>query len=121
MAAALSTEPNDAWWDEFSDADREAARTLFASMRSDRGFALDLRQARAAGAGERRAALSRVACPTLITGSRRDGGVRFAHAESLAATIPGAQLTELDAPCHLFWLGPSREQAASAVASFLGA
>ena len=37
-------------------------------------------------------------CPTLITASRHDRGVAWAHAEALAATIPLARLEELPAP-----------------------
>jgi pimeloyl-ACP methyl ester carboxylesterase len=59
------------------------------------------------GMQDRCAALTRVACPTLVTGSRFDAGVRFSHAQNLADTIPGAELVELDSPSHLFWLGPT--------------
>ena len=63
--------------------------------------------------------LARVTCPTLITGSRHDGGVTFAHAEDFAATIPGARLVELDSPTHLFWIGPHTETARQALQTFL--
>src|SRR5262249_28406417 len=56
----------------------------------------------------RRTAQQRVTCPTLITASRHDRGVAWAHAEDLSATIPQAHLEELPAPSHLFWIGPPR-------------
>lgn len=56
----------------------------------------------------------------LVTASRQDAGVSFAHAEDYAHTIPGAHLVELAAPSHLFWLGPTQTEAQSAVAAFMG-
>jgi pimeloyl-ACP methyl ester carboxylesterase len=120
LMGRLSTLPVGTWWDRFGVADRDRARTLFSSMSSGSGFILDLAQGRAGGSEPRRLAMASVRCPTLVTGSPYDRGVAFAHAEDLAAGIPGASLVELDSPSHLFWLGPGREKATSIVSSFLG-
>jgi pimeloyl-ACP methyl ester carboxylesterase len=88
-------------------------------MESGTGFLNDVRQAEPDRARYRRLVQRSVACPTLITASRDDGGVAFAHAEDLADTIPGARLVETDAPSHFFWLGPPRRRVLEAVAGFL--
>ena len=119
MMARLSTLPVEDWWGQFSTTDREEARALFASMRSDAGFVLDLRYGSAPHTTERVEALQNVRCPTLVTGSPHDRGVSFAHARDLAERIPGAVLAELDAPTHLFWLGPGRFRLMSLIGSFL--
>jgi pimeloyl-ACP methyl ester carboxylesterase len=119
MMAQLSTLPADQWWGKLSAADKAASRALFQGMRSGHGFVNDLSQARPSDSARRREVISRVDCPTLITASRYDAGVSFAHAEDFAALIPHATLAETDAPTHLFWLGPGRKQVASAVTSFL--
>ena len=92
MVGRLSTEPLEQWWGGWTEADKQAARRFFQTMSSGSGFVLDLRQARQDRAAFRRHLQTLVPCPTLVTGSRRDRGVRFAHAEDLAATIPSTQL-----------------------------
>ncbi|WP_448006835.1 alpha/beta fold hydrolase [Agromyces bauzanensis] len=119
MLARLSTLPVEDWWDELDVADRDEARALFRAMRSDSGFVADLRQGRARGGSARREVMSRVRCPTLVTGSPHDRGVSFAHAVDLADGIPDAVLVELDSPSHLFWIGPGRARLISIVTSFL--
>jgi pimeloyl-ACP methyl ester carboxylesterase len=119
MLAPLSTLPIQDWWARLSTKDRDEARMLFQSMRSDAGFVNDLRQGRSRFDRARRDALSTVGCPTLVTGSRHDGGVSFAHAENVAAAIPNAVLVELDSPSHLFWIGPGTGLLTSAVRSFI--
>ncbi|MEU4605455.1 alpha/beta hydrolase [Kribbella sp. NPDC023972] len=119
LCASLSMLPAGRWWRSWSQQDRELARKMFRTMASGRGFANDLRQARADSSRYRRRLLQRVGCPTLITGSRHDGGVAFAHAEDFAATIPGARLVELDSPTHLFWIGPHADAARRTVQTFL--
>lgn len=115
----LSTVPAEQWWSSLTAEDKDEARRLFLSMRSDAGFAIDLRQGGRKNRDARAAALSDVACPTLITGSRHDGGVAFAHAEDLARAIPDATLLELDSPTHLFWIGAEAEPLARALVAFL--
>ena len=119
MLAPLSRLPVDECWQQFSSADRDAARALFRTMRSDAGFVNDLRQGRPETDAARRQALSAVRCATLVTGSRHDRGVDFAHAQNLAEAIPGAHLVELDSPSHLFWLGPGQERLRSVLRDFL--
>ena len=119
MAGTLSRRPVAEWWHTWSEEDRAQAWALFRTMRSGAGFANDLRQGNADRAGYRRAFQSQVTCPTLVTASRDDAGVAFAHAEDLATTIPAARLVELDAPTHLFWIGPSRAQVQGAVGGFI--
>lgn len=119
MCASLSTLPVEQWWSSWSAADRERARSLFQAMRSGRGFVNDVRQASAGSSRYRRWMLQQVACPTLITGSRYDGGVAYAHAEDFATWIPRAQLVELPSPTHLFWLGPEAKAAERVVQEFL--
>jgi pimeloyl-ACP methyl ester carboxylesterase len=119
LCASLSTLPAGRWWPSWSQEDREQARRMFRTMASGRGFANDLRQARADSSGYRRQLLQRVARPTLITASRHDGGVAFAHAEDFAASIPEARLVELDSPTHLFWIGPDADAARRTVQDFL--
>jgi pimeloyl-ACP methyl ester carboxylesterase len=120
MMGRLSTLPVESWWHELSSEDKDEARGLFQSMHSDSGFAIDLRQGHPSRAGVRRAAMSNVPCPALVTGTPHDRGVSFAHAENFASTIPDAVLLELDSPSHLFWLGRERMRLVSALASFLG-
>ena len=107
------------WWTRFTSADRAQARALFQSMSSDSGFVKDLRQGRASEAEARLDALSQVRCPTLVTGSRHDRGVSFAYAEDLAHVIPGAVLSELDSPSHIFWIGTGRARLTSIIRSFI--
>jgi pimeloyl-ACP methyl ester carboxylesterase len=119
MVGRLSRRPIGDWWSTWSEADRSHARELFRTMGSGAGFVNDLQQGRADRAAYRRLLQTRVSCPTLVTASRDDGGVDFAHAEDFADTIPTAALVELDAPSHLFWIGPARAQVQEAVSTFM--
>ncbi|HEY4269143.1 MAG TPA: alpha/beta hydrolase [Galbitalea sp.] len=120
VMAGLSNLPVDAWWNKLDLADKTELRVLFRTMSSDSGFANDLRQGRARDAADRQGAMSRVRCPTLVTGSRHDGGVSFEHAVDFADVIPNAALIELDSPNHIFWIGPGRAELRSVVAAFMG-
>ena len=119
MMGTLSQLPVDTWWPTWTAADRAAAVRTFRAMDSGMGFLNDVRQAEPDRARYRLLVQRSVAIPTLITASRHDGGVAFAHAEDLASTIPGAQLVETDAPSHFFWLGPPRRRVLQAVGGFL--
>ena len=88
-------------------------------MDSGAGFVTDLRQGEAARSRYREAMLRTVPCPTLVTASRHDGGVSFAHAEDLVRTIPHARLLETNAMSHFYWLGPDRPALGDAMATFL--
>ena len=120
MMSQLSTLPASEWWGQMTAAEKNEARGLFRSMRSDSGFVNDLRQGHTRDADVRRKAMVSVDCPTLVTASRHDGGVSFAHAEDFARVIPGADLVELTSPSHLFWIGPERAQLALILDSFIG-
>jgi pimeloyl-ACP methyl ester carboxylesterase len=94
-------------------------RDVLAGLRSGQGFVTDLSYAGIEHGQTRRTAQQRVTCPTLITASRDDRGVAWAHAEDLAATIPQARLEELPAPSHLFWIGPARAHLLTVIRDFL--
>jgi pimeloyl-ACP methyl ester carboxylesterase len=121
MLSSLSTQPVSSWLPRLNQADRQAMRDVFSSMRSGQGFVIDSSYAGADHQQTRRTAQQRVSCPTLITASRQDRGVAWAHAEDLAATIPLAHLEELPAPSHLFWIGPPRHQLLAITGDFLAA
>ncbi|MFD6447833.1 alpha/beta fold hydrolase [Promicromonospora sp. NPDC060204] len=106
-------------WHTWGPEDRDRARATFRATGSGGGLAADLRQGRPDDDGARHTLLRRVSCPTLVTGSRHDGAVRFAHALDLAEHIDDARLAELDSPTHLFWVGPHAAQVHRAVQSFL--
>ena len=89
MLHALSRTPMDDWWHTWSVEDKRRARELFSTMRCGSGFVNDLQQARRDRALYRRLVQTRITCPTLVTASRHDAGVAFAHAEDYADTIPG--------------------------------
>ncbi|MGC5224742.1 nucleotide disphospho-sugar-binding domain-containing protein [Micromonospora sp. DT81.3] len=120
MMSPLSNLRASEWWERMDEANRDEARNLFRSMGSDAGFVTDLRQGHAREAELRRRAMSRVHCPTLVTASRHDGGVSFAHAEDFARVVPDSSLVELDSPTHLFWIGNAGVQLLAIIASFMG-
>jgi pimeloyl-ACP methyl ester carboxylesterase len=91
--------------------DRATLHALFCQMRSGRGFLNDLRPTPDLTAG--------VNQPTLVIGTRHDGGVPFAHAQSLAAAIGHAELVESHADSHLIWLGPDWPTIAATIRAFL--
>ena len=119
MMHILSKLPVDEWWDSWTPSDRAAARNTFSQMDSGSGFVTDVHQASAARSAYREAVLRSVPCPTLVTASRRDGGVAFTHSEDFVRTIPDARLVEPRAPSHFYWLGASRLIVADAVRDFL--
>ena len=119
MMGSLSTLPVDVWWDEWTDDDKASARRTFYSMASGTGFVNDVRQAGPDLAHYRRMAQRSVPCPTLVTASRHDCGVAFAHAEDLALTIPHTTLAETYAPSHFFWIGAARRRTLEAVTTHL--
>ena len=119
MMSSLSTEKPASWWESWTPADRASARETFASMASGSGFVTDVRQGRADRTHYRKAVLHSVPCPTLVTASRHDGGVRFAHAEDFQRTIPKARLFETKAQSHLYWLGPERPNLVTAIQAFM--
>jgi pimeloyl-ACP methyl ester carboxylesterase len=121
MMGELSVEPTDQWFLRWSRLERDQARQTLLSMRSGGGFVLDVGQGRASGAQERERVQRAVRVPTLVTGSRTDGGAAFAHALDLHSTIPGSELVETGAPSHFAWIGPPRTVLLESLRSFLAA
>jgi pimeloyl-ACP methyl ester carboxylesterase len=121
MVGALSRRPIGDWWHTWSEEDKIQARELFKTMGSGAGFVNDLQQGRSDRGAYRRLFQAKVRCPTLVTASRHDAGVAFCHAEDFAHTIPTASLVELDAPSHLFWIGPAHAQVQEALNAFITA
>ncbi len=119
MMSRLSAVPIDSWWSTWTPADRACARATFATMDSGSGFTTDVRQGARNRSRYRGEALRAVPCPTLVTASRDDGGVAFAHAEDLVRSVPDARLVETGAPSHFFWLGPTRSALTDAISDFL--
>jgi pimeloyl-ACP methyl ester carboxylesterase len=111
MLRGLSTRPVDEVVDALSAEDRGMLLDLFAQMRSGRGFLNDLRATPDITA--------RIEQPTLVIASRCDGGVPFAHAGSLAATIRHAELVESHAHSHFVWLGADWPAIAKRIRTFL--
>jgi pimeloyl-ACP methyl ester carboxylesterase len=115
--SSLSTRPVCTCLPLLDEADRQAMRDVLAGLRSGHGFVTDLSYAGTDYQQTRRTAQQRVTCPTLITASRHDRGVAWAHAEDLAATIPLARPEVLPGPAHLFWIGPPEPTSSAAPAT----
>jgi len=111
MVADLSTLPGDEVVRRLG-ADRQRAVDFLLTCRSGSGFMIDLRPPTDV--------TSRVNQPVLILATRNDGSVRWEHPAHLAATLARAQLTEVDTPSHLLWLGEGSDQTAVAIGQFLG-
>jgi pimeloyl-ACP methyl ester carboxylesterase len=120
IMASLTRLPVAEWWDSWTSADRAAARSTFAKLDSGSGFITDLRQASAARSAYRASVLRSVPCATLVTASRHDGGVAFAHAEDFVRTIPNVCLVDTRAHSHLFWLGAATHTVSDAIRDFMG-
>jgi pimeloyl-ACP methyl ester carboxylesterase len=118
MMSTLSTLPVRSWWPSWTPADRASARATFAAMGSGSGFVTDVRQGAPGRSSYRQTVIGSVSCPTLVTASRYDGGVRFAHAEDFVRLIRTAELFETGAPSHFYWLGPSRAALSHAIRHF---
>lgn len=111
MLRSLSTRPAGEVLAALRAEDRAMLLALFARMRSTRGFLNDLRPTPDVTA--------RIDQPTLVIATRTDGGVPFAHAQSLASTIRHAELVESRAPSHFVWLGADWPAIAERIRAFL--
>ncbi len=111
MMNSLSTRPVGEVLAALRAEDRDLLLALFARMRSGRGFLNDLRPTPDVTA--------RIDQPTLVVATRTDGGVPFAHAQSLADAIRSAQLVESRAHSHFVWLGPDWPAIAERIRLFL--
>jgi pimeloyl-ACP methyl ester carboxylesterase len=113
MMGSLSTRPGNEVVAALRAEDRAMLLALFARMRSGRGFLNDLRPTPDV-----------TACidqPTLVIATRTDGGVPFAHAESLVSGIRHAEFVESRADSHFVWLGPDWPAIAARIRDFLDA
>jgi pimeloyl-ACP methyl ester carboxylesterase len=119
VMASLSRLPVADWWESWTSGDRAAARSTFAGLNSGSGFVTDLHQASAARSSCRASVLRSVSCKTLVTASRHDGGVAFAHAEDFVRTIPDVRLVETGAVSHFFWIGAARQVVVDAIRDFM--
>ncbi|WP_327000394.1 alpha/beta hydrolase [Dactylosporangium sp. NBC_01737] len=111
MLRSLSTRPVDDVVAALRPHDRDKLLALFTQMRSGRGFLNDLRPTPDVTA--------RIDQPTLVVATRTDGGVPFAHAQSLAAAIRRAELVESRADSHFVWLGADWPAIAARIRAFL--
>ena len=112
MVRSLSTRPVGEVMAGLRAEDGALMLALFTQMRSGRGFLNDLRSTPDVTA--------RINQPTLVVATRTDGGVPFAHAESLAGAIRGAQLVESRADTHLVWLAADWPAIVERIQRFLG-
>nr|WP_055501210.1 alpha/beta hydrolase [Nonomuraea pusilla] len=96
-----------------SVSERATLTGLFTMMRSGHGFVADMLPVPDCAA--------QVGQPALVIASRRDRSVSFAHAESLAAAMPNAELVDSRADSHMIWFGPDYPRIAAKIRDFLGA
>lgn len=111
MLSSLSTRPVAEVVSALSAVDRSRLLELFAAMASGRGFRNDLAPVPAVAA--------QVEQPTLVIATRNDGGVPFAHAQTLCASISGAELVESQAASHFVWFSPDWPVIAARIGGFL--
>ncbi|MEV6041228.1 alpha/beta hydrolase [Nonomuraea sp. NPDC052116] len=96
-----------------SAAERATLAGLFTVMRSGSGFVADMLPVPDCAA--------QVSQPTLVIATRNDRSVPFAHAESLAAAMPNAELVDTRADSHMIWFGPDHPRIAAKIRDFLAA
>ncbi|MEO3876694.1 alpha/beta hydrolase [Nonomuraea sp. B12E4] len=96
-----------------SAAERATLAGLFTLMRSGRGFVADMLPVPDCAA--------QVSQPTLVIATQKDRSVPFAHAESLVAAMPRAELVESRADSHMIWFGPDYPRIAAKIEDFLAA
>ncbi|MFC4016048.1 alpha/beta fold hydrolase [Nonomuraea purpurea] len=96
-----------------SAAERATLAGLFSLMRSGRGFVADMLPVPDCTA--------QVSQPALVIATRHDRSVPFAHAESLAATMPNAELVGSRADSHMIWFSPDYPRIAAKIRDFLAA
>jgi len=107
----LSVEPVREVVAAFSPEDRAMLLALFSRMQSGDGFVNDL--------GPTPDVTADVGQPTVVVATSKDGGVPFAHAESLAGAVRHAELVESRADSHFIWLGPDWPGIAETIRVFL--
>ncbi|MFD8559951.1 alpha/beta fold hydrolase [Streptosporangium canum] len=107
----LSTLPVRQVMAALSEHDQAELLALFGLMRSGRGFLNDM-LAVPDCAGQ-------VTQPALVIATRTDRSVPFTHAQSLAATIPRAELVASQADGHMIWFGPDYPAIVGKIKDFL--
>jgi pimeloyl-ACP methyl ester carboxylesterase len=107
----LSTRPVGQVVAALSEHDRAELVALFGLLRSGAGFLNDMLPVPDC-AGQ-------VIQPALVIASRTDRSVPFAHAESLTAALPRAELVESQADGHMIWFGPDYPAIATRIRDFL--
>ena len=112
MLRQLSTEPPAKVFAALREDDRARLIALFTQMRSGSGFVNDLRATPDV--------TRQITQPVLVIATRTDGSVPFAQAESLAATIRGAQLVVSTADSHFIWFAGDYPSIAEKIHAFLG-
>lgn len=100
--------------------DRDALLALFSRMRSGHGFSNDLRTTTRVPPDAQEAAAHAIQ-PALVIATGRDGQVPYAHAESLVANLPRAQLVTSEAETHFLWFGRDYPEIARRIRDFLKA
>lgn len=100
--------------DDLDEDARSALLVLFGRMRSGHGFLNDVRTLRTVEPVS-------VSQPALVVASRRDGGVPIAHAESLLAHIPRAELVVSTAVSHMIWASSDYPTVAERIQTFIAA
>jgi len=111
LLGALSTRPARDVVAALRPEERATLIALYSVMRSGHGFLNDLRPVADPTA--------EVTQPTLVIATRNDGGVPFAHAESLTAAIAHARLIESRADSHFIWFGHDWPAIAETIRAFL--
>ncbi|MFC5827258.1 alpha/beta fold hydrolase [Nonomuraea insulae] len=96
---------------QLSAADRGTLTHLYTSMRSGRGFVADMLPVTDCTA--------HISQPTMIIATRNDRSVPFAHAQSLTAALPQAELVESHADSHMIWFAPDYPAIAAQIRAFL--
>ena len=96
---------------QLSAADRATLTRLYASMRSGRGFVTDMLPVADCTA--------HISQPALIIATRNDRSVPFAHAQSLTAALPQAELVASRADSHMIWFAPDYPAIAAQIRAFL--
>jgi pimeloyl-ACP methyl ester carboxylesterase len=94
-----------------SAAERATLAGLFTVMRSGRGFVADMLPVPDCA--------PQVSQPALVIATRQDRSVPFAHAESLVAAMPRAELVDSRADSHMIWLGADYPRIAARIRDFL--
>ncbi|WP_405149210.1 alpha/beta hydrolase [Sphaerisporangium sp. NBC_01403] len=107
----LSTRPVRHVMAALNEHDRAELIALFTLMRSGAGFVNDMLAVPYCA--------DQVTQPALVIASRTDRSVPFTHAESLAATIPRAELVESRADGHMIWFAPDYPAIAQRIRDFL--